>query len=84
MSLSVCKSFLLYVQEMNMATLTDLTLLEVENLHAVLQERTDRAIAAEIYVGEKTVEFYLAKTSAKIRIQAHRLASLSASQAGLR
>ena len=42
-----------------MTTVTDLTSRELEILHLVLAGYTNKAIAAEIYISEKTVEFYL-------------------------
>ena len=45
--------------EVIMTTVTDLTSRELEILHLVLAGYTNKAIAAEIYISEKTVEFYL-------------------------
>ena len=66
-----------------MTTLSDLTPRELEVLELVLDGHTNRAIAAEISISEKTVEFHLdniyTKTSARTRL----LAGLWAIQHGI-
>jgi len=42
-----------------MSTLSDLTRRELEILQLILAGYTNRAIAAEIFISEKTVEFHL-------------------------
>jgi DNA-binding CsgD family transcriptional regulator len=42
-----------------MATLSDLTPREMEVLQLVMTGKTNKSIAKEIYVSEKTVEFHL-------------------------
>ena len=49
-----------------MATLTDLTEREMQILQFVLAGRTNKAIAASMYISEKTVEFYLHRIYTKI------------------
>ncbi len=43
----------------SMTTLADLTSRELEILQLVLAGYANKAIAAEIYISEKTVEFHL-------------------------
>jgi len=57
-----------------MTTLSDLTPRELEILELVLNGYTNRAIASEISISEKTVEFHLdniyTKTGARTRLLA--------------
>ena len=66
-----------------MATLSDLTPREMEVLQLVMTGKTNKSIAKEIYVSEKTVEFHLnhiyTKTGARTRL----MVSLWAIQQGL-
>jgi DNA-binding NarL/FixJ family response regulator len=66
-----------------MATLSDLTPREVEILQLVLAGRTNKAIAAQICVSEKTVEFHLAKIYTKIGVRTRMLAGMWAIQRGI-
>jgi DNA-binding NarL/FixJ family response regulator len=66
-----------------MATLSDLTPREMEILQLVLAGRTNRAIAAEICICEKTVEFHLNHIYTKIGMRTRTLASLWALQHGV-
>ena len=66
-----------------MATLSNLTAREMEILQLVLAGRTNKAIAAEISISEKTVEFHLAKIYTKIGMRTRTLASLWALQHGV-
>lgn len=66
-----------------MATLTNLTTREIEILQLVLEGRTNRAIAAKMFISEKTVEFHLANVYEKIGIRTRMLAGLWAIQNGL-
>ena len=66
-----------------MAILSDLTPREVEILQLVLAGRTNKAIAAEIYISEKTVEFHLAKLYAKLGVRTRILAGVWAIQQGM-
>ena len=66
-----------------MAALSDLTPRELEILQLVLAGRTNKAIAAEICISEKTVEFHLAKVYAKLGVRTRMLAGLWAIQQGI-
>jgi DNA-binding NarL/FixJ family response regulator len=67
----------------NVATLSDLTPREMEILQLVLAGRTNKAIAAELYVCEKTVEFHLDHIYTKIGVRTRILAGVWALQQGL-
>jgi Response regulator containing a CheY-like receiver domain and an HTH DNA-binding domain len=75
--------FPLSSQEENMATLSDLTPRETEILQLVLAGRTNKAIAAEIRISEKTVEFHLDKIYTKIGARTRMLAGMWALQHGI-
>ena len=66
-----------------MAALSDLTPREIEILHLVLAGRTNKAIAAEICVSEKTVEFHLDKIYTKTGMRTRMLAGMWAMQQGI-
>jgi DNA-binding NarL/FixJ family response regulator len=66
-----------------MASLSELTPREVEILQLVLTGRTNKAIAAEISVSQKTVEFHLDKIYTKIGVRTRILAGVWAMQHGL-
>ena len=66
-----------------MATLSDLTPREEEILRLVLAGRTNKSIAAEICVSEKTVEFHLSKIYTKIGSRTRMLAGIWAMQQGI-
>jgi DNA-binding NarL/FixJ family response regulator len=66
-----------------MATLSDLTPRETEVLQLVLAGRTNKAIAAEICICEKTVEFHLDKIYSKIGVRTRMLAGMWALQQGI-
>jgi DNA-binding CsgD family transcriptional regulator len=70
-------------QEVNMASLLDLTPREIEILQLVLAGRTNKAIAAIISISEKTVEFHLAKIYSKIGMRTRMLAGIWAIQHGI-
>jgi len=59
-----------------MATLSDLTPRETEILQLVLAGRTNKAIAKEIRVTEKTVEFHLAHIYTKIGVRTRLIAGV--------
>ena len=63
-----------------MATLMDLTPREMEILQLVLAGRTNKAIAAQICVSEKTVEFHLNRIYNKIGMRTRMLAGMWAMQ----
>jgi len=60
--------------ELAMTTLSDLTSRELEILQLVLAGHTNKAIAVEMIISEKTVEFHLdniyTKTGARTRLLA--------------
>ncbi|HZM24972.1 MAG TPA: helix-turn-helix transcriptional regulator [Anaerolineales bacterium] len=66
-----------------MATLSDLTQREIQILHLVLEGQTNRAIAGELSVCEKTVEFHLSHIYTKIGVRTRMLAGLWALQQGI-
>lgn len=66
-----------------MATLSDLTPRETEILQLVLLGRTNKAIAREIDVCEKTVEFHLHHIYKKIGVYTRLLAGIWALQQGI-
>jgi DNA-binding NarL/FixJ family response regulator len=69
--------------ESAMTTLSDLTPRELEILRLVLEGRTNKAIAAEIFVSEKTVEFHLDNLYTKIGVRTRLMASVWAIQQGI-
>ncbi len=66
-----------------MATLSDLTPREMEILQLVLAGFTNKAIAAEIFISEKTVEFHLYNLYTKIGVRTRILAGVWAIQQGI-
>jgi DNA-binding NarL/FixJ family response regulator len=72
-----------FAQEENMAALSDLTPREIEILQLVLAGRTNKGIAAEISICEKTVEFHLSHIYTKIGLRTRILAGLWALQQGV-
>jgi len=66
-----------------MATLSDLTPRETEILKLVLTGRTNKDIAIQICVTEKTVEFHLAHIYTKIGARTRLMAGIWALQQGL-
>ena len=66
-----------------MKTLTSLTSRELEVLELVLAGYTNKQIAAEIFVSEKTVEFHLDHIYTKIGVRSRILAGIWALQQGL-
>lgn len=66
-----------------MATLSDLTTREKEILQLVIAGRTNKAIAAEACITEKTVEFHLSKIYTKIGMRTRILAGVWALQHGI-
>lgn len=67
-----------------MATLSDLTQREIQILHLVLEGRTNKSIAGELYVCEKTVEFHLSHIYTKIGVRTRMMAGLWALQHGIK
>lgn len=66
-----------------MTTISDLTSRELEILQLVLAGYTNKAIAAEIFISEKTVEFHLDHIYTKIGARTRLLAGIWALQHGL-
>lgn len=64
-------------------TLSDLTSREVEILRLVLAGYTNKAIAAEICISEKTVEFHLDNLYTKIGARTRLMAGIWAMQHGI-
>ena len=66
-----------------MATLSDLTPRELEVLQLVFSGWTNKAIAEEIHICEKTVEFHLDNVYTKIGMRTRTLACLWAIHQGI-
>jgi DNA-binding NarL/FixJ family response regulator len=75
--------FVRCIPEESMATLSDLTPREMEILQLVLAGRTNKAIAAEIFICEKTVEFHLDNIYTKVGVRTRILAGVWALQQGI-
>jgi len=69
--------------ELAMTTLSELTPRELEILQLVLDGYTNKAIAAEVFISEKTVEFHLDNIYTKIGVRTRLMASVWAIQQGL-
>ena len=67
-----------------MKTLPNLTPREMEILQLILAGYTNKAIAAEIFISEKTVEFHLDNLYRKIGVRTRLLAGIWALQQGMR
>lgn len=66
-----------------MQSLIDLTPRELEILQLVITGKTNKAIAHEMYVSEKTVEFHLDNIYNKIGVRTRLLAGVWAIRHGL-
>jgi len=66
-----------------MTTLSVLTPRELEILQLVLAGYTNKAIAAEIFISKKTVEFHLDNIYTKIGVRTRLMAGVWALQQGL-
>ena len=66
-----------------MASLSDLTQRELQILHLLIEGRTNKAIAGELSVCEKTVEFHLNHIYTKIGVRTRIMAGLWAIQQGM-
>ena len=66
-----------------MTTLSNLTSRELEILQLVLAGFTNKAIAAEIFISEKTVEFHLDNIYTKIGVRTRLMAGVWAMQQGI-
>jgi DNA-binding NarL/FixJ family response regulator len=69
--------------ELKMTTLSDLTPRELEVLELVVAGYTNKAIAAEIFISEKTVEFHLDNLYTKIGVRTRLMVGLWALQQGI-
>jgi len=66
-----------------MTTLSNLTSRELEILQLVLAGYTNKAIALEIFISEKTVEFHLDNIYTKIGVRTRLMAGMWAIQQGI-
>lgn len=66
-----------------MITLSDLTPREMEILQLVLTGKTNKAIAGEIYISEKTVEFHLDNIYTKTGLRTRLMVSVWALRQGI-
>jgi DNA-binding NarL/FixJ family response regulator len=66
-----------------MTTLADLTARELEILQLVLAGYTNKAIAAQICISEKTVEFHLDHIYSKLGVRTRLMAGVWALQQGM-
>ena len=66
-----------------MASINDLTHRELEILQRLIEGKTNRAIANEIYISEKTVEFHLDHLYAKLGVRTRLMAGVWAIQQGI-
>ena len=66
-----------------MANLSDLTPREMEVLQLVMTGKTNKSIAKEIYVSEKTVEFHLENIYRKLGVQTRLTAGVWALSLGV-
>ena len=66
-----------------MANLADLTHRELEILQLVIAGKTNKAIASEISISEKTVEFHLDNVYSKIGARSRLMAGIWALQHGM-
>ena len=69
--------------ECTMTTLADLTARELEILQLVLAGCTNKAIAAQICISEKTVEFHLDHIYSKLGVRTRLMAGVWALQQGI-
>ena len=66
-----------------MTHLSDLTQRELQILQLVIEGKTNRAIAHEIQISEKTVEFHLDNVYSKLGARSRLMASIWALQHGI-
>jgi len=66
-----------------MEELSNLTPREMQILQLVIEGKTNRAIAIEIYISEKTVEFHLDHIYTKIGVRSRLMAGVWAIQQGI-
>jgi len=65
-----------------MANLSDLTPRELEILKLVIAGKTNKAIAGEIFISQKTVEFHLDHIYTKLGVRTRLMAGIWAIQHG--
>lgn len=66
-----------------MASISDLTHRELEILHSVLSGKTNKAIAGEFRISERTVEFHLDNIFTKTGTRNRLMAAIWAMQQGV-
>ena len=66
-----------------MASISDLTPRELEILQFVIAGKTNKTIAGEIYISEKTVEFHLDNIYTKLAVRTRLMAGVWALRQGL-
>jgi DNA-binding NarL/FixJ family response regulator len=66
-----------------MASISDLTPRELEILQLVIAGKTNKTIASEIYISEKTVEFHLGNIYTKIGVRTRLMAGVWATRQDL-
>jgi DNA-binding NarL/FixJ family response regulator len=66
-----------------MTSLADLTPRELEILHLVIAGKTNKAIAIEIYISAKTVEFHLENIYRKLGVRTRLMAGIWAIRNGM-
>ena len=66
-----------------MSSLSDLTPREMEILQLVIAGKTNKAIASEIYISKKTVEFHLDHIYTKIGVRTRLMAGIWAIHHGM-
>jgi DNA-binding NarL/FixJ family response regulator len=66
-----------------MANLADLTARELEILQLVITGKTNKAIASEIYISKKTVEFHLDHIYTKLGIRTRMMVGIWTIQQGM-
>ena len=71
------------LRSFRVTNLSDLTSREREILQLVIEGKTNKAIASEIYISEKTVEFHLDHIYTKIGARSRLMASVWALQHGI-
>ena len=71
------------VQRCRMANISDLTPRELEILRLVITGKTNKAIANDILISTKTVEFHLDHIYSKIGVHTRLMAGIWAVQNGL-
>ena len=67
-----------------MTSISDLTPRELEILQLVIAGKTNKAIAKEIYISAKTVEFHLENIYRKLGVRTRLMAGMWALQNGMK